>query len=244
MSQLADWKQKNQQIYDTERDLAGILAKTPYVLLLSHPGINVVSAAELAGEMGPIENYASAKAVCGRAGLFPSRYQSDEVDRSGKLTRFRNAKLRAAWMMIADNMCKCNRYWMVKAEKWKSEGHKSKDIRCRIANRMTRIVFKMVSGRQLYKHPSRLDRGYVMDKLLVFLREHHTAPAVIVRDLKHAADQLPKSGLIDEGTKLQEAAMKARRSRQKGPQELGTLLVAVLARLGIAAKDDDALKST
>ena len=47
---------------------------------------------------------------------------------------------------------------MVKAEKWKSEGHKSQDVRCRIANRMTRIVFKMVSGRQLYKHPSRLDR--------------------------------------------------------------------------------------
>ena len=243
-SQLDDWTQKTQQIHAIERDLAGILAKTPYVLLLSHPGINVVTAAELAGEMGPIENYASARAVCGRAGLFPSRYQSDEVDRTGKLTRFRNAKLRAAWMMIADNMCKCNRYWMVKAEKWKSEGHKSQDIRCRIANRMTRIVFKMVSGRQIYKHPSRLDRGYVMDKLLVFLREHNTSPAIIVRDLKHAADQLPKSSLIDEGTKLQEAALKAQRSRRKEPQELGTLLVAVLARLGIAAKDDDALELT
>jgi transposase len=244
ISQLADWQQKKQQIHDTERDLAAVLARTPYVLLLSHPGINVVSAAELAGEMGPIENYATARAVCGRAGLFPSRYQSDEVDRTGKLTRFRNAKLRAAWLLIADNMCKCNRYWTVKAEKWKSEGHKSQDIRCRIANRMTRIVFKMVSGRELYKHPSRLDRGYVMDKLLTFLREHNTAPAVIVRDLKHAAEQLPKSGQLEEGGKLKEAALKARRSRQKGPQELGTLLVAVLARLGIAAKDDDGLKST
>ena len=71
-----------------------------------------------------------------------------------------------------------------------------------------------------------------MDKLFVFLREHNTSPAIIVRDLKHAADQLPKSSLIDEGTKLQEAALKAQRSRRKGPQELGTLLVAVLARLG------------
>ena len=41
----------------------------------------------LAGEMGPIENYASAKAVGGRAGLFPARFRSDEVDRSGKMTR-------------------------------------------------------------------------------------------------------------------------------------------------------------
>ena|GEM_PF-2046748 len=74
--------------------------------------------------------------------------------------------------------------------------------------------------------------------------EHNTSPAIIVRDLKHAADQLPKSSLIDEGTMLQEAALKAQRSRRKEPQELGTLLVAVLARLGIAAKDDDALEST
>ena len=83
-----------------------------------------------------------------------------------------------------------------------------------------------------------------MDKLLTFHREHHTSPAVIVRDLKHAVDQLPKSSQLEEGAKLQEAALKARRSRQKGPQELGTLLVAVLARLGVAAKDDDAVEST
>lgn len=243
-SQLADWKQKTLQIQEIERDSASVLVKTPYVLLLSYPGINVVSAVELAGEMGPIENYASAKAVCGRAGLFPSRYQSDEVDRGGKLTRFRNARLRAAWMMIADNMLKCNAYWMKKAEKWQSEGHKPQNIRVRVANRMTRGVFKIVSGRQLFQHVSRLDRGYVMDKLLTFLREHQTSPAVIVRDLKHAADQLPKSGQLEERAKLEEAALRARRSRQKGPQELGTLLVAVLARLGVDSKDDGVIKST
>ena len=30
-----------------ERDVAGLLVKTPWVLLMSHPGINAVSAAEL-----------------------------------------------------------------------------------------------------------------------------------------------------------------------------------------------------
>ena len=83
-----------------------------------------------------------------------------------------------------------------------------------------------------------------MDKLLAFHREHHTSPAVIVRDLKQAAEQLPKSCQPEERTRLQEAALKAQRSRQKGPQELGTLLVAVLARLGVAAKDNDTLEST
>jgi len=42
--------------------------KTPYLWLLLLAGINVVSAAELAGEMGPIEHYANANAITGRAG--------------------------------------------------------------------------------------------------------------------------------------------------------------------------------
>ena len=42
------------QISALERELASDLVQTPYVRLLAIPGINVVSAAELAGEMGPI----------------------------------------------------------------------------------------------------------------------------------------------------------------------------------------------
>ena len=70
----------------------------PWILLMSHPGINVVSAAEIAGETGLIELYASPKAISGRAVLFPSRCQSDKVDRGGNLSRFRNGRMRAAWL--------------------------------------------------------------------------------------------------------------------------------------------------
>ena len=77
----ADRLAKLELIRAIESDLAEPLSQTPYVLLLSIPGINVVSAAEFAGEMGPIKHYAKARAITGRAGLYPSRYQSDEVDR-------------------------------------------------------------------------------------------------------------------------------------------------------------------
>jgi len=236
---LDDWETKTRQIADLERDLAGVLSQTPYILLLSHPGINVVSAAELAGELGPMELYASASAIRGRAGLFPSRYQSDRVDRGGNLTRFRNGRLRRAWMMVADNMCKCNAWWMAKAQKWKSQGVDPRDIRCRIANRMTRTVFQMISGRQLFHHPSQLDRGYVLDKLLTFHRQHKTPPAVIVGDLKQAAEQLPQSSHAQEAKPLHELCLRGRRSRRRGPQELGTLLVGVLARLGVQNVESD-----
>jgi len=92
------------QITAIERDLASHLVCTPYVRLMAIAGINVVSAAELAGEMGPISSYANANAITGRAGLYPSRYQSDQTDQSGSIIRGANRRLRCALMRIADNI--------------------------------------------------------------------------------------------------------------------------------------------
>src|SRR5205085_7718703 len=100
-----DRTRKTQEILGLERELAAALARTPYVLLLVLPGINVVSAADFAGEMGPIAHYANAKAITGRAGLCPSRYQSDRVDKSdGPLRRRCNRRLRAALLGAADSL--------------------------------------------------------------------------------------------------------------------------------------------
>lgn len=230
-----DWQAKTRQIVRLEGELAELLVQTPYVLLLSHPGINVVGAGDLAGEMGPIEHYAHAKAVSGRAGLFPSRYQSDEVDRGdGPLARFRNARLRAAWLRVADNLIKWNPHYRGKAELWKQRGADARDIHCRVANRATRCVFQMVAGRQVYRHPSRVDRAYVLDKLWTFHQEHGTPPADIVRDLRQAAAQLPRGAQAAEAAPLQRTYDRARRSRRKGPQPIGTILVEVLARWNVA----------
>ena len=67
---------KKRLISSLEIDSAALLARTPYLLLLAIPGLNVVSAAEFAAEAGPISLYANPSAITGRAGLFPSRYQS------------------------------------------------------------------------------------------------------------------------------------------------------------------------
>ena len=232
-SLLIDWQQKTQQIIALERDIASLLVQTPWVLLMSHPGINVVSAAELAAETGPIEHYASSKAITGRAGLFPSRYQSDGGDRGGNLSRFRNAKMRAAWLLAAECLLKGNDYWRGKFHFWKTHGHDSRDIRVRIANRFTRTVFQMVAGRKVFNHRSRLDRSYILDKLLTFHCEHDTPMAEILTDLKSATDQLPKHAYADEAKPLQEVQRKSFRSRRNEPQQLGTLLVGLLARLGV-----------
>jgi len=229
-----DWQAKTAQITRLELELAEILVKTPYILLLSQPGINVVSAGELAGEMGPIEHYAHARAITGRAGLFPSRYQSDKVDRAnGPLAQFRNARLRAAWLRIADNLIKCNAHYRGKFQLWKQNGVDARDIRCRVANRATRTIFRMVSGRKLYHHSSQLDRQYVLDKLLKFHQDHGTPPHEILRDLQEAAQQIPRSDQAAEASPLKQTCERIRRSRRRDPQPIGTILIAVLAKLGV-----------
>ena len=55
------------QIAALERQLASDVVQTPYIRLMAIAGINVVSAADLAAEMGPIKQYANANAITGRA---------------------------------------------------------------------------------------------------------------------------------------------------------------------------------
>src|SRR6202043_2856471 len=130
------------------------LVLTPYVLLMGIPGISLVSAAELAGEMGPIRYYAKARAITGRAGLFPSRSQSDQVDHcNGPLVRCANHDLRRAIMMIADNLMKCNDHFRVLAAGWRLKGKDPRDTRVKVAGRFCRIAYHMVAGGETYRHP-------------------------------------------------------------------------------------------
>jgi transposase len=240
-----DWQAKTAQIQQLERKAAALLVQTPYILLLSHPGINVVSASELAGETGPMEHYAHAKAISGRAGLFPSRYQSDQVDHAGGLARFRNVRMRAAWLRVAANLVTCNDHFRGKAAFWAQRGAEPRDVRCRVANRLTRSVFQMVGGRRLYHHPSHLDRNYVLDKLLVFHQEHGTPPHETLRDLKQAAAQIPREEHAAEAVPLAARREKARRQRRRaGPQPIATVLVEVLARLGVDELQSEAEASS
>ena len=229
-----DRRSKTQQIQALEVEIAHRLARTPYVLLLSFPGIHVVSAADFAGEMGPIENYLSAKAITGRAGLYPSRYQSDQVDRpNGALVRCANHTLRGAIMTIADNLVTCNQHFRVLAERWKVAGRDARAIRVRVAARFCRIAFQMVAGRQVFRHPGLQQRHYILEKLNAFHREHDASPAQVVADLLAATEQVPPTAYAEEARPLLAEQAKRAASRRRGPQLLGDILPQVFARLGV-----------
>ncbi len=217
-----------------EAQLAGLLVHTPYVLLMGIPGINVVSAAEFAGEMGPIERYATARAITGRAGLFPSRYQSDRVDYpDGQLVRCANRNLRRAIMMIADNLIKCNDHFRVLATGWRLHGRDARAVRVQVAGRFSRIAYQMVAGRKAYRHPCCQQRDYILKKLLVFHTVNEIGYDQLMMNLDAAVAQLPRSEYREEAVPLAEELDQVLKKRGTGPRPLSEILPVVLAKLGV-----------
>jgi hypothetical protein len=222
-----------QQIDAAEREMAGFLVKTPYVLLLSVTGINVVSAARLGGEAGPIEHYASARAINGRAGLYPSRYQSDQVDHAdGSLVRQCNRKLRGAAMLVAENLIKCHPHYRGLSALWAQQKVDPRDRRCRVANRAMRMVYQLVGGRQVWRGRG-VDGEYLLAKLQEFHRLHRTPIFQSIRDLNEAFVWLPKSAYAAEAKPLAELVCR----KHRGPQQIGDLLLPLLIRLGVSPEE-------
>jgi transposase len=226
---------KNQHICRLEQTIASLLARSPYILLLALPRINVVSAADLAGEMGPPELYANANAITGRAGLAPSRYQSDQVDRPhGRLRRTGHRKLRFALLQIADHLIAHNHHYSVLTLRYQQAGKDDpRWLRVKIAKGFSRLAFAMLTTGQIFRHPCCQPRHYLLDKLLAFHREHDTPWPQIHQDLDAATGRLPRSSYAAEGRNLAQRLEAVNRQRPRGPRPLCDAIALVLAKLGI-----------
>ena len=216
------------------REIAHLLVQTPYILLLSIPGVNVVSASEYGGELGPITHYANSRCITGRAGLYPSRYQSDQVDHAnGPLVRCCNRRMRAVILGIADNLIRCNKHFQQLATGWAAAGKDPRISHVKVGLRFTRMSYQIVAGRQLCRHPAMRQTSYVLDKLLAFHREHDTPLRETMTDLELAIAQTPKKYHQDEAKPFKEEFDRIDRCRSRKPELLGDIIVEVLQRLGV-----------
>jgi transposase len=226
------------QIFVLEREIAGDLVQTPYVRLLALPGINVVSATEYAGEMGPITRYANANAITGRAGLFPSRYQSDQTDQSGPLVRQANRRLRCVLMRIADNLAFHCAYYRGHSEMDRARGLDVRASRVKTAKKFTRLAFACVAGDEPMKHPAFCRPDSILEKLREFHHVHKTPMDQLLADLKMTVEQLPYNTRSREA-EVVAAVLRQNAGRRRGGIEIGALLPAVLARLGVNGTEVD-----
>ena len=228
-----------QQIAALERELAHGLVQTPYVRLLAIPGINAVSAAELAAEMGPISRYANANAITGRCGLYPSRYQSDQTDRdSGPIIRQTNRRLRCVLMRIADNLaCHCA-YYRGQADLDDAHGVDKRASRVKIAKRFSRLAFACVAGDEPMRHPCFQQPDSILEKLRQFHLTHQTPMDLLLADLEAAVGQLPYNTRNREAV-IVANVLRQQADRRRGVTAIGDLLPAVLARLGITTTTEN-----
>lgn len=227
------------QITAVERQLTGDFVQTPYVRLMAIPGINVVSAAEFAGEMGPISGYANANTITGRAGLFPSRYQSDQTDNDrGALIRHSNRRLRCVLMRIADNLaCHC-RYYRSQADVDHARGVDKRASRVKIAKRFSRLALACVAGDQPMRHPCFQKPDSIMEKLRKFHHVHQTLLDILLADLEAAVEQLPYKTCNYE-VEIVADVLEQQSRRRRGPEPIGEILPAILARLNTRIKAAD-----
>jgi transposase len=232
-SLVDDFRGKSREIARLEQDIAHLLARTPYILLLALPGINVASAAEFAGEAGPMENYANPERITGRAGLAPCRYQSDQVDRAnGPLRRRGNRRLRAALLQIANNLVRHCHYYGAKNARWQRDHKDERWIRVKVAKSFVRLAFAMVMSRQIFAHPACLERHYLLDKLMRFHHEHGTDMKQTMIDLEQTFAHLAPRNRAEEVGHLR-AQLPEINKRRKGPVALTSIIPEVLARLGV-----------
>lgn len=222
-----------QRIVRLEAEIAGNLACTPYVRLLAIPAINVVSAADFAGEMGPISHYANSNAITGRSGLFPSRYQSDQTDNAGCIVRCANRRLRAALMRIADNLANLNATFRLSAAADEVLKVDKRSTRVKIAKRFSRIAMACVAGDEPLRHACCQDASSIIEKLRLFHYQHGTPLERALVDLKNAVSQLPVKTRGLEAAMVTVSLEQQARSR-RGPTKLGELLPSILAKLNVA----------
>jgi transposase len=223
---------KEEHIQSIEGEMVNLLVQTPYVRLLALPGINVVLAAELSGELGPITHYATGRVITGRAGLYPRRYQSGPVDyRRGRLARQGNRRLRQVLLIAAETLCRCNNHFRVLQEKWRVQGKDPRDIYVRVAGRLARITLQMVAGSQAFRHPACQGPPAVLSKLMEFHNKHNINLTTTRTNLQRAAVGLPGAEQAREREAWEAKRAEIRGKRGRGPKRLAAILPAVLRQL-------------
>ena len=243
------WKDlcaKNEEIAEIEVDLALFLCQSPCVLLMAFSGINVVSASDYGAELGPIMNYATSKSIAGRAGLYPSRYQSAQATDSadGPLIARRNRQLRAALMRISRSLRQNNDYYKAKVALLKQQD-KHAHTHVVIARMFSRLSFHVISG-QVVEHPALQPKYAILQKLIHFFCEHNATTEVITEALAHATAQLPRAILPREHETLERESEEIRHKTKARARlrHIGEVIAQTLIRLAEQYPEDISLHKT
>jgi len=135
----------DQEVLETEEQLAEILPETPADILTTLPRVSVVRASNYGGAVGDITRFRHAGQVYRLSGLVPRRYESaGKIWTTTKISREGKVELREAILELGKALRQGHPNFARYADSLKSRGKPGGVIQCAIGQRANRLAFAMM----------------------------------------------------------------------------------------------------
>ena len=149
---LKDYEWHTQNIETYEREIERIFIKTDGLLLLTVPGIGLITAAEIYCEMGNLTHYTSASQLIKKAGTNPTIKQSGaSKGYYGRISKQGNANLRRAVYNAGRTLCVHNDALNPFYTRLKENGKKAGTIYIAMGNKFLKIAFSMLKHQKAFE---------------------------------------------------------------------------------------------
>ena len=145
-----EWHTKNIRAY--EQEIERIFIETDGVLLLTVPGIGLVTAAEIYCEMGDLSHYTRASQLIKKAGTNPTIKQSGPKEGYyGRISKQGNANLRRAVYTAGRTLSVHNDALKPFYTRLKEKGKKTGKIYIAMGNKFLKIAFAMLKNQKPFE---------------------------------------------------------------------------------------------
>lgn len=149
---LRDYNWHTQNVKTYEQEIERIFVETDGLLLLTVPGIGLVTAAEIYCEMGDLNHYTNANQLIKKAGTNPTVKQSGLTDGYyGRISKQGNSNLRRAIYMAGRSLSAHNEALKPFYFRLKERGKKAGKIYIAMGNKFLKIAFAMLKNQSPFK---------------------------------------------------------------------------------------------
>jgi transposase len=149
----------NKQVAEANKRIEVRASQNEYArLLITHPGVGLLTALAVASEVDDINRFPSYKHFCSYIGIIPSVYQSGSTDRKGHITKQGNTMLR--WMLVqcARIAVRCSKRFKKKYTKLLKNGVKENKAIVAIARIIAVDMYFMLVKNEPYREQGRKAR--------------------------------------------------------------------------------------
>lgn len=149
---LKDYEWHTHNIETYEKEIERIFIHTDGLLLLTVPGIGLITAAEIYCEMGDLSHYTNAGQLIKKAGTNPTIKQSGaSKGYYGRISKQGNANLRRAVYNAGHSLSVHNDALKPFYNRLKEKGKKAKKIFIAMGNKFLRIAFSMLKNQKPFE---------------------------------------------------------------------------------------------